>query len=117
MGKTLSDNAINQIKTMRVDVRQLKSQEVRSISAGLPPLLPGAVKTTESAPLAIKAIIGFASNGMYSVTLYGNGYSQPATGTTWLEALEVAYGELIPSGTKVIAYLDANAIATGSGEV
>lgn len=72
--------------------------------------------SSASTPMAVKAIIGGASSGMYSVTLYGNGYNKASTGTALLEVLEIAYGETVPVGTKVIAYLDSSVVVTGSGE-
>ena len=115
MGKTLSDNAINQIRSMRSDVCQLKSQGGRSISAGLPPLLPSSgVKSTESV-LPVPAMITGGSNGVYSVDLYGDGYSAASTGSAMLVALELSYGETVPTGTQVIA-CPWQMVATGSGE-
>ncbi len=74
---------------------------------------PRAAQATASAT-AVRAIIQSASNGIYTVTLYGKGYSQASTGTAYLDVLEIAYGETLPAGTKVLAYIDS-ASATGDG--
>ncbi len=60
------------------------------------------------------ASISGGSSGVYSVVLYANGYNQSSTGTGVIQALELCYGETLPSGTKVIAMPWAM-LATGEG--
>lgn len=60
-------------------------------------------------------IITSASNGIYGVDLYANGYTQASTGSGYLIALELSYGETVPIGTKVIVS-PWQLTATGSGD-
>ena len=111
-GYRLSQNAVDQVAAVISKVNGAGVSGSRR--DGLPPLLPStaAAKAT-NAP--VPGIITSASNGIYGVDLYANGYTQASTGSGYLIALELSYGETVPIGTKVIVS-PWQLTATGSGD-
>jgi len=91
---TLGDRAISQISDTIRRVRSLRPSDRAHGLTYVPPRRGGYY------PVPVIVTGGDSLTG-YTVSVYGNGYSQPATGSGLLDALNIAYADAVPTGLKL----------------